>query len=121
MLRTPGRNADGVAEMTVGAADGGHPPRASSADRDVRAGEVYRDGSIPYQRFRAWQIAGRTAGLVGLGAVGRAVKWRLEGLGMTVIASDPYAARRHPRRSTTCSPRPTSCRCTRRSRPRRSG
>jgi D-3-phosphoglycerate dehydrogenase len=57
----------------------------------VRAGEVFRDGTIPYQRFRAWELAGRTAGIVGLGAVGRAAKWRLEGLGMTVIAYDPYA------------------------------
>jgi D-3-phosphoglycerate dehydrogenase len=62
-----------------------------AADRDVREGEVYRDGSIPYQRYRAWQLAGRTAGLVGLGAVGRATRWRLEGLGMRVIASDPWA------------------------------
>ena len=69
------------------------PPAASSAaDRDVREGEVYRDGTIPYQRFRAWQLQGRTAGLVGLGAVGRATRWRLEGLGMRVIASDPFAA-----------------------------
>jgi D-3-phosphoglycerate dehydrogenase len=28
--------------------------------------------------------------LVGLGAVGRALKWRLQGLGLTVIAHDPY-------------------------------
>ena len=27
---------------------------------------MYRDGTIPYQRFRAWQIAGRTVGIVGL-------------------------------------------------------
>ena len=90
VLRAPGRNADAVAELTVGlllAATRG----LVAADRDVRAGEVYRDGTIPYQRFRAWQLAGRTAGLVGLGAVGRATRWRLEGLGMRVIASDPYA------------------------------
>jgi len=61
------------------------------ADADVRSGETYRDGTIPYQRFRAWQLAGRTAGIVGLGAVGRALKWRLEGLGMHVVSSDPYA------------------------------
>src|SRR5271155_2050382 len=61
-----------------------------SADADVRAGEVFRDGSIPYQRFRAWEVAGQTAGLVGLGAVGQAVKWRMAGLGMRVIAYDPY-------------------------------
>src|SRR3954471_16177546 len=91
VLRAPGRNADAVAELTVGlmfAVNRG----LVRADRDVREGQVWRDGTIPYQRFRAWQLAGRTAGLVGLGAVGRATKWRLEGLGMTVIASDPYAA-----------------------------
>ena len=88
VLRAPGRNADGVAEMTVAlvfAVNRG----VVRADLDVRSGEVWRDGTIPYQRFRAWQLAGQTAGLVGLGAVGRATKWRLEGLGMRVISSDP--------------------------------
>ncbi len=89
VLRAPGRNADAVAELTVAllfAVNRG----VVRADRDVREGEIYRDGTIPYQRFRAWQLAGRTAGLVGLGAVGRATRWRLEGLGMRVIAYDPY-------------------------------
>ena len=90
VLRAPGRNADAVAEMTVALlfAVNRHLLRA---DTDVREGQVYRDGTIPYQRFRAWQLAGRTAGLIGLGAVGRATKWRLEGLGMKVIAADPFA------------------------------
>ncbi len=90
VLHTPGRNADGVAELTVGLllAVTRH---VLPADRDVRAGAVFRDGTIPYQRFRAWQIAGRTAGIVGLGAVGRALSWRLEGLGMRVISFDPYS------------------------------
>jgi D-3-phosphoglycerate dehydrogenase len=61
------------------------------ADRDVREGEIYRDGKIPYQRYRAWELNGRTVGLVGLGAVGRALRWRLRGLGMDVLAYDPYA------------------------------
>jgi D-3-phosphoglycerate dehydrogenase len=90
VLRAPGRNADAVAELTIGlllAVNRG----VVRADRDVREGEIYRDGTIPYQRFRAWQLAGRTAGIVGLGAVGRATRWRLEGLGMRVIAHDPYA------------------------------
>ena len=90
VLRAPGRNADAVAELTVAlllAVNRG----LVRADRDVREGQTYRDGTIPYQRFRAWQLAGRTAGVVGLGAVGRATKWRLEGLGMRVIASDPYS------------------------------
>jgi D-3-phosphoglycerate dehydrogenase len=90
VLRAPGRNADAVAEITVGlifAVNRG----IVRADRDVREGQVWRDGTIPYQRFRAWQMAGRTAGIVGLGAVGRATQWRLEGLGMRVISYDPYA------------------------------
>jgi D-3-phosphoglycerate dehydrogenase / 2-oxoglutarate reductase len=90
VLRAPARNADAVAELAVAlllAATRG----VVRADADVRADEVFKDGTIPYQRFRAWQLAGRTAGLVGLGAVGRALRWRLEGLGMRVVAYDPYA------------------------------
>jgi D-3-phosphoglycerate dehydrogenase len=89
VLHAPGRNADGVAELTLGLllAVTRH---VLPADRDVRAGEVFRDGTIPYQRFRAWQLAGRTAGLIGLGAVGQATKWRLEGVGMRVISFDPF-------------------------------
>jgi D-3-phosphoglycerate dehydrogenase / 2-oxoglutarate reductase len=89
VLRAPGRNADAVAEMTLAllfAVNRWLVP----ADHDVRAGEVYANGVIPYQRYRAWQLAGRTAGIVGLGAVGRATKWRLEGIGMTVLSYDPY-------------------------------
>ena len=91
VLRAPGRNADAVAEMTIALlmAVNRH---VVAADADVRNGDTYKDGTIPYQRFRAWQVAGRTAGIVGLGAVGRATKWRFEGLGMNVIAYDPYAA-----------------------------
>ena len=91
VLRAPGRNADAVAELAVAllfAATRGVVP----ADKDVREGEVYRDGKIPYQRYRAWELAGKTVGLVGLGAVGRALRWRLRGLGMEVLAYDPYAA-----------------------------
>jgi D-3-phosphoglycerate dehydrogenase / 2-oxoglutarate reductase len=90
VLHAPGRNADAVAELAVAllfAATRGVVP----ADRDVREGEIYRDGSIPYQRFRSWEMAGKTVGLVGLGAVGRALRWRLRGLGMDVLAYDPYA------------------------------
>jgi D-3-phosphoglycerate dehydrogenase / 2-oxoglutarate reductase len=90
VLRAPGRNADAVAELAIGLLMA-VTRHLIAADRDVREGQVYRDGSIPYQRFRGWQLEGRTAGLIGLGAVGRATRWRLEGLGMRVIASDPYA------------------------------
>ena len=90
VLHCPGRNADAVAELAIALLFALNR-QILTADGDVRAGEVYRDGTIPYQRFRAWELAGRTVGLVGLGSVGRALRWRLEGLGLTVIAYDPYA------------------------------
>lgn len=90
VLRAPGRNANAVAELAVALLFAANR-RVVAADRDVRAGETFKDGTIPYQRFRAWELAGKTAGLVGLGAVGRALRWRLQGLGLTVLAYDPYA------------------------------
>lgn len=90
VLHTPGRNADGVAEIAV-ALLFAVTRHLLPADRDVREVDVFRDGTLPYQRYRAWQVAGQTAGLIGLGAVGRATKWRLEGLGMQVISFDPYS------------------------------
>lgn len=90
VLNTPARNADAVAEMTV-ALLLTVTRHVLTADAEVRSGNVFRDGTIPYQRFRGWEIAGLTAGLVGLGAVGRALRWRLTGLGLRVIAHDPYS------------------------------
>lgn len=89
VIHTPGRNADAVAEMTV-AMLMALTRHVVPGHRDMTEGTVHGE-SLPYQRYRAWQVAGRTAGLVGLGAVGRATKWRLEGLGMRVIAADPFA------------------------------
>ena len=89
VLRAPGRNADAVAELAMAlmfAVNRWVVP----ADHDVRSEQVYAGGKIPYQRYRAWQLAGRTAGVVGLGAVGRAAAWRFAGLGMRVLSYDPY-------------------------------
>jgi D-3-phosphoglycerate dehydrogenase len=90
VLNTPARNADAVAELALALLLAA-TRHLLTADSDVRSGNVFRDGSIPYQRLRGWEIAGRTAGLVGLGAVGRALRWRLSGLGLRVIAHDPYS------------------------------
>jgi D-3-phosphoglycerate dehydrogenase len=89
VLRAPGRNANAVAELTIGLLFAVNR-FIVQGDMDVRSGKVYRDGKIPYQRYRAWELAGRTAGIVGLGAVGRAAKWRFEGIGMNVLSYDPY-------------------------------
>ena len=88
VLYTPGRNADAVAELTVAVLFALNR-RIIPADRDVRTGRVFTD-TLPYQRYRSELLAGRTFGIVGLGAVGRAVQRRMEGLGLEVIAHDPY-------------------------------
>jgi D-3-phosphoglycerate dehydrogenase len=89
VIRTPGRNADAVAELTIGLLLA-LARQILPADRDVRELEVFRDGTLPYQRFRGWEVAGRRATIVGYGAVGRALDWRLRGLGMDVSTYDPY-------------------------------
>jgi D-3-phosphoglycerate dehydrogenase len=87
VVHAPGRNADAVAELTV-ALLLAVTRHLIPADRDMRTRQVFGE-TLPYQRHRAWEVAGQTAGIIGLGAIGRAVKWRLEGLGLTVIAHDP--------------------------------
>ncbi|HTW08376.1 MAG TPA: NAD(P)-dependent oxidoreductase [Acidimicrobiales bacterium] len=89
VLRTPGRNADAVAELAIGLLIA-VVRRVLPADEDVREVAVFKDGTIPYQRFRGWELAGRRAAIIGLGAVGRALEWRLRGLGMEVATYDPY-------------------------------
>lgn len=91
VLYAPARNADAVAEMAVALLFAA-TRRLVVADHEVRAGRVYDGGSLPYQRHRSWELAGRTLGIVGLGAVGRALAWRAQGLGMHVISADPFNA-----------------------------
>ena len=90
VLRAPGRNADAVAELTIGllfAVVRG----IVAADADIRAGRWVIDERIPQQRYRTREVAGMTVGLVGCGAVGQATARRLAGLGATVLGFDPYA------------------------------
>jgi D-3-phosphoglycerate dehydrogenase len=78
---TPGVNHHAVAEHTIALLMGvsrGFPKR----DQDVRRGH--------WERVSAPRVMGRTIGLVGLGRIGQAVATRAVGLGMTVIAYDPY-------------------------------
>jgi autoinducer 2 (AI-2) kinase len=90
---TPGRNADAVADLTLAFLL--MLARHLAAVRDV-----YRAGSEPlrsatdflqlYARFTGVELGGRTVGLVGLGAVGRAVAARLVPFRARVLACDPY-------------------------------
>lgn len=78
---TPGVNHHAVAEHTIAllmAVARGFPAR----DQFVRQGT--------WIRFGTPRIMGRTIGLVGLGRIGQATATRALGLGMNVIAYDPY-------------------------------
>jgi D-3-phosphoglycerate dehydrogenase len=89
VIRTPGRNANAVAELTVGLMFT-LLRWIVEADDDIRAGRWVIDGRIAQQRYQGRELTSCTVGLVGCGAVGRAVAERLRGLGAgAVIAFDP--------------------------------
>lgn len=94
VVHTPGRNAESVADFTVGLILS-LCRQISAAERHLRQSGWYAGPpgrrELPYLHFRGPELAGRTLGLVGYGAVGRAVARRAcQGFGMRVIYTDPY-------------------------------
>ena len=83
VMNTPRGNATTTAELAIALllALARHIPRA---DRLVRAGKWKAKGLVGTEVF------GKTLGVVGLGRIGRLVAERGRGLGMKVIAHDPY-------------------------------
>jgi D-3-phosphoglycerate dehydrogenase len=81
VTRTPGTNADSVADLTLALmlAQARHIPRH---DRTLREGD--------WSRQRGRELRGQRLGLVGLGAIGKKVALRALAFGMTVQAYDPY-------------------------------
>ena len=81
---TPGVNHHAVAEHTIAmlmTLARNLPQR----DREVRQGI--------WEKIPTPRVMGRTLGLVGLGRIGRAVATRARGLGLAVIAFDPFPSR----------------------------
>lgn len=81
---TPGVNHHAVAEHTIAmlmALARNLPQR----DREVRQG-IWERRATP-------RVMGRTLGIVGLGRIGRAVATRARGLGLNVLAFDPFPQR----------------------------
>ena len=90
VVNAPGRNALAVAELTVGMMLGlaRHIP---SAHHSVRTGR-WTDPVAAYEEFRGAELSGKTAGIIGLGAIGEMVARRLQAMEMKVIANDPYVS-----------------------------
>lgn len=89
VVATPGRNAESVADYTIGlildVVRG-----ITAADGHLRGEGWEVDGRLPYLHYRGPELAGRTLGLIGYGAVGRAVGRRAEaGFGMRLVVHDP--------------------------------
>lgn len=93
VLGTPGRNADSVADLCMGMLLD-RVRHISAAARLVREGGwvvgLDDDSLVPYIRFRGVELAGLRLGLLGFGAVARAVGRRALAFGMHVRAHDPY-------------------------------
>jgi phosphoglycerate dehydrogenase-like enzyme len=81
---TPGVNHHAVAEHTF-ALLLGVARLFPSRDQFVRA--------CTWKRFSSPRVMGRTIGIVGLGRIGRAVATRAVGLGLNVIAYEPFPQR----------------------------
>jgi phosphoglycerate dehydrogenase-like enzyme len=80
VTNTPGANAAAVAELAIALILGSLRPIAAAM-------AATRAGGWP--RLPGFSLEGRTVGLVGLGAIGRAVAKRLAGFNCRVVAYDP--------------------------------
>ena len=79
-----GVNSRGVAELTVAC--------MLALARSIPRVDAHLK-TRTWQRLRGIELAGRTVGLVGLGAIGTTVAGLAWGLGMRVVAYDPFANR----------------------------
>ncbi len=82
VANTPGANADAVAELAIG--------MMLSLARNIPAGHKSVTSGA-WDRKVGSQIGGKMLGIVGLGNIGRSLARMAHGMGMRIIASDPYA------------------------------
>jgi phosphoglycerate dehydrogenase-like enzyme len=85
-----GRGADSVADFALGLLLA-LCRNINRAEAHLRQnGWLVEDKEIPYFHFRGPELAGKTLGLIGCGAIGRALAQRVRGFDMKVLVSDPY-------------------------------
>ncbi len=83
VLNTPGANAEGAGELAVA--------MMFALARDLsRADTTMKAGTWDKKSFTGCELRGKTLGLVGIGAVGSVVARCAVGIGMKVIAFDPF-------------------------------
>jgi len=85
VLNTPGANAEGAGELAVA--------MMFALARDLaRADATMKAGKWDKKSFTGSELRGKTLGLVGIGNVGSVVARCAVGIGMKVIACDPFVA-----------------------------
>jgi D-3-phosphoglycerate dehydrogenase / 2-oxoglutarate reductase len=86
IFNTPGRNADSVADFTVGAMIC-EARNIARGHHGIKNGQWVREypnyGMIP-------DLPGRTVGLIGFGEIGRKTAQRLRGFDMEILVFDPF-------------------------------
>jgi len=91
---TPDRNADAVADLTIGLMLC-QLRHITDSDRLLRSGTFFVDTGEGlanlYRRFMGWELGGKTVGIIGLGGVGYRVAQRLKfGFHAKILVFDPY-------------------------------
>jgi D-3-phosphoglycerate dehydrogenase len=90
VCNTPGVNAEAVAELTL-ALLLAVARRVAECDRRLRL-----DGAIDRAKFLGVELAGKTAGIIGMGNIGTRVARKLHAaFGMKLLGYDPYVPRGH--------------------------
>lgn len=96
VLFAPGRNADAVADLTLGVllALARHIHTVNGLlERGEMTFSSTRDYLAMYTRYGGFELGGITAGVVGFGAIGRRVVKRLRAFGSRVLVFDPFVSR----------------------------
>ena len=90
VVNTPGRNAQAVAELTIGLMLA-LARRLCTLDAYVKEGR-WQNPVEPYLHMGGSELAGKTLGILGLGRVGRRVARLAQAFDMRVLAYDPPLA-----------------------------
>ena len=86
VYNTPGRNANSVADYTVGLMIA-ECRNIAKAHMNLKLGNWVRDYT---NKETMPDLSGKTAGIVGFGAIGKKVAQRLKGFEMELLVYDPY-------------------------------
>jgi len=88
VVNTPARNAIAVAELTLGLMLA--LVRNIPAAHQMVSSGAWVDPTACYSSFRGTELAGKTIGIVGFGAIGQQVAKRLSAFETSILVYDPY-------------------------------